>query len=475
MPKQKQMPKDQPVADVSPPLNREHEEIVRIFTQVAEFYEFFPVRTPLFEPTKFLSSISRAGLLQERRPVLCKFPPGDYYLRVSGALSLLRAGLLGTMGDEIKSVPKFLHIGESFSLSAPNGTETAESKSPSSESWIFSEIEWTLLMLEEQKHVAEAEMIHVLWKALGETVRSMDNWELHLNAIGCDHCRPSFRSSLLSYLRQKANRLCRISRKDLKRQPTKILLCENEECRIIASRSPQILDFLCESCKKHLRGLLEFLDENRIPYFLNPRMFREGSWFSDTVFELIKNTPPAGGNFAQNSEKTGEEKARDTLPSVAKQDSKTKVAEGGCLTKAAKAVSAKDTAAVSFTMFPAVFASLLCRENQEGASGKDIFLIQLGELAKRKSFEIMDILRKHGLPTAGLFGRDSIKSQMKAAEQSGARISLILGQKEAITRTIIVREMHSDMQETIPQEKLTDFLKRKLARKQTPNHNDENP
>ena len=61
-------------------------------------------------------------------------------------------------------------------------------------------------------------------------------------------------------------------------------------------------------------------------------------------------------------------------------------------------------------------------------------------------------------------GRDSIKIQLKIAERIGARVALVLGQKEALDGTIIVREVESGIQETVPQEKLVDFLKKKLKK-----------
>ena len=61
-------------------------------------------------------------------------------------------------------------------------------------------------------------------------------------------------------------------------------------------------------------------------------------------------------------------------------------------------------------------------------------------------------------------GRDSIKSQFNTAERIGAKVMLVIGQKEALDRTVIVREVDSGIQETIPQEMLVEFLKKKLKK-----------
>jgi len=93
-----------------------------------------------------------------------------------------------------------------------------------------------------------------------------------------------------------------------------------------------------------------------------------------------------------------------------------------------------------------------------------IFLVHLGELAKRKGLALLEGLRAAGVEARESLGRDSIKSQLKVAEKSGAVIALILGQKEALDNTIIVREIQSGIQETIPQEKLVEFLKKRLKK-----------
>ena len=74
------------------------------------------------------------------------------------------------------------------------------------------------------------------------------------------------------------------------------------------------------------------------------------------------------------------------------------------------------------------------------------------------------MLRVGGFEVQESLGRDSIKSQLKAAERVGARVALIVGQKEALDGTVIVRELPSGIQETVPQDKLIEFLKKKVKK-----------
>ena len=91
-----------------------------------------------------------------------------------------------------------------------------------------------------------------------------------------------------------------------------------------------------------------------------------------------------------------------------------------------------------------------------------VFITQLGELAKRKSLVLFEDFRKHGIAARASFGRDSIKSQLRIAHRLGIKYTLIIGQKEALEGTVILREIISGVQETIPMEKILDVVKQHL-------------
>ena len=76
-----------------------------------------------------------------------------------------------------------------------------------------------------------------------------------------------------------------------------------------------------------------------------------------------------------------------------------------------------------------------------------VFLAQLGAFAKRKSLRMFEALERSGIMVAESFGRGSLKSQLKVADRMGVEITLILGQKEALDGTVIVKDMASGNQE----------------------------
>jgi histidyl-tRNA synthetase len=71
-------------------------------------------------------------------------------------------------------------------------------------------------------------------------------------------------------------------------------------------------------------------------------------------------------------------------------------------------------------------------------------------------------LEKHGVLASESFGRGSLKAQMRVASRIGVEVTIILGQKEAIDGTAIVKDMVSGTQETVTQERLVDAVKKIL-------------
>ncbi len=92
----------------------------------------------------------------------------------------------------------------------------------------------------------------------------------------------------------------------------------------------------------------------------------------------------------------------------------------------------------------------------------EIFLVQVGETAKKQSLELLEELRANNIRVSFDLSRDSLRSQMKLADKLGAKYVLLLGQTEVLRNEIILRDMQSGLQENIPLNKLIKMLKTKI-------------
>jgi len=93
--------------------------------------------------------------------------------------------------------------------------------------------------------------------------------------------------------------------------------------------------------------------------------------------------------------------------------------------------------------------------------GKGIFgAIRL--LRQEKSLKLLEELRRAGISVTESFDRDSLKSQLKIADKFGAKFTLILGQKEAIEGTVLMRDMESGKQESLKLDTAVSEIKKRI-------------
>ena len=91
-----------------------------------------------------------------------------------------------------------------------------------------------------------------------------------------------------------------------------------------------------------------------------------------------------------------------------------------------------------------------------------VFLIQIGDTAKRKAFEVVESLRKEGIVAKTNLSKDSLRAQISMAEKEKVNCILIVGQEEVIRGEVILRDFQSGLQESVSFAKLIpNLIKRK--------------
>lgn len=267
------------------------------------------------------------------------------------------------------------------------------------------------------------------------------NLTLKINSIGCHTCRGHYLKALKDYLRAKGRNLCANCKLRQKANLLRVLDCKEAACREIIKDAPQIVDYLDEACRDHFKKVIEFLDEVQAPYSLDPLLVRGLDYYNRTVFEIIPE------------KKEGE--TEDGLTIIG----------GGRYDGLIEQLGGPKTPGVGWSVGIERVILELKRQNiniPEQKSPAKIFLAQLGDLGKRKSLVLFENFRKNGIRTAISLGRDSIKAQLRIANRLKVRLAVIVGQKEALDGTVILREMDSGIQEVIPMGSIIEVVKKRL-------------
>lgn len=247
-----------------------------------------------------------------------------------------------------------------------------------------------------------------LWKALG-----IENVELHLNSIGDSEERAEYRKLLIVYFEQNSQQLDEDAKRRLHSNPLRILDSKNPRMQEMIERAPKLIDHLGAETRAHFDGLCKRLDEVGITYKLNPRLVRGLDYYNRTVFEWVTTKLGSQGT----------------------------IAGGGRYDSLVARLGGDVTPACGFGIgLERVF--LLMQEYGVVAEHKpDGYLVNVGELAEAASAKIAEQLRDAGLSVVVHAGGGSFKSQIKKADRSGARFSLILGDDEMKANQIVVKPM----------------------------------
>jgi histidyl-tRNA synthetase len=259
--------------------------------------------------------------------------------------------------------------------------------------------------------------------------------ELQVNNIGCKQCRGEYLKKLVAYYKERGNRsrLCGDCKRRLEKNPLRLLDCKEPQCAALKEDAPPIVDFLCEECKKKFTRVLEYLDEMNIPYNLNLSLVRGLDYYTGTVFEIWVKEEGEKGVASQLS-----------LGAGGRYDTLVESFGGRPTCSCGMAIGIERTVAkIKSGGMP------LEKEDKN-----IIFIAQLGDVARRKAMGLFEELRKSGLRVKQAFTRDSLKDQLEEANSLGAKLTLILGQKEINDKTILVRDMESGNQEVVDYKKV---------------------
>ena len=265
------------------------------------------------------------------------------------------------------------------------------------------------------------------------------NITIDVNSIGDALCRPKLKKKLVEYFQDFLPNLCPDCNRRFVENPLRILDCKEQKCQKIIANAPQLIDLLCVPCKTHFKELLEVFDSLEIPYNLNPRLVRGLDYYTRTVFEIYLN----------------DDKGRQ----------KTLIG-GGRYDELVKLSGGPNTPAIGWAGGVERIVEVLKEKNIEIPEEKltQIGIVQIGERAKKIALKLLNDLENEGYNATLIIGKESLKGQLRSASKLGAEICLIIGQREVIDKSVIYKDMDNGTQETINQNKLLDFLKKKFKK-----------
>ena len=123
-----------------------------------------------------------------------------------------------------------------------------------------------------------------------------------------------------------------------------------------------------------------------------------------------------------------------------------------------------DVPAVGFAMGVERMLNALDKKDEPQGNESGIFVASMGSQAVETCFGILHNLRNNGFSANGTLNNQSLKSQMRLANSQSMRYCIIVGENELKDKTVALKDLKKQSQETVQMDKLIEHLKKEYGK-----------
>ncbi|HAO65014.1 TPA: hypothetical protein DCQ44_03490 [Candidatus Taylorbacteria bacterium] len=258
---------------------------------------------------------------------------------------------------------------------------------------------------------------------------------VELNSLGDRDSASRFNRELNNYYKKYLSELPLALRNLLKTDPSLVVTADNPKAKELAVEAPQSISCLSEPSRTQFKEVLEFMETLNIPYRINPGLIANRNIYSEIVFMIrrVNATPeeaPCAIGFRYNS--------------------------------VSKRIGYKKeiSAARVVIYLPKSKVGPVIKNGNRKNKKALFYFIHIGFEAKLKCLHTLEMLRKASLPVVYSLIKDTLTLQLIHAEQCSVPYILLMGQKESMEHTVLVRVAKNSSQETVPLMELSTHLKK---------------
>jgi histidyl-tRNA synthetase len=233
------------------------------------------------------------------------------------------------------------------------------------------------------------------------------NYELQLNSIGDENCRPQYVERLSQWLDEHENVLDDDARQKRATSPLRVFDVKNEQVQAALAEAPKIGDALCDDCRAHFEEVRALLDDFALEYTLVPALVRGLDYYTRTVFEFVDEAIGA----------------------------KSSICAGGRYDGLVQAIGGPLTPGVGFGAgIERLLLSLEAAGVEAEQPGLDVFVTLLESDHKPRVLPLVAELRRAGLSAEVDYAGRSLKGQLTHARRLGARAVVEWGPERSTIR-----------------------------------------
>lgn len=253
-----------------------------------------------------------------------------------------------------------------------------------------------------------------------------------INSIGSMESSNRFVRDVSTFLRKHIDTIAPSLRPRAATDPLGTLVQLFERGHPATSRAPQSMEYLTEEERRRFWDLLEYLEVFGIPYELSHGVLGSRDLWSHTLYEL-----------ALTDKETG-----TRIP----------FAFGGRYDPLATRITNIDTSAATISIMCEIRGKWQIK--QENRPAPVLYFAHLGLEARRRAFSVLETLRRAGIPVRQSLMHEKLGDQMEHAKKTHISHLLLMGHKEAVEGTVLVREIATNAQEAVSVSQLPGYLRR---------------
>ena len=408
------------VKDIPPGQMPKWNVVEELAHHLAESYGFKEIRIPIFEQTDlYVRSIGGTTDIVEKE--MYTFPDRDgssLTLRPEGTAGVVRSFIEHNFTQD-PTCKKLYYIGPMFRHERPQAGRFRQFH------------QFGVELIGTNSPFADVEVISLLWRYFSEL--QLPGLTLEINSLGEISDRQAYTENFIAFLKSKLKHLCGDCLRRVHTNPLRVLDCKIPQCQAATEDAPKLIDFLGQTSKEHFDHVLAGLDALSIPYSHNRRLVRGLDYYSMTTFEVS-----CSALGAQNA-----------------------IGAGGRYDGLFEVLGGKPTPAIGYAI--GLERVLLALPESMTPSKKSWFFIAgFGSLGSQAGLTLLNDLRSQGIIADTDHNASTLKTLLRSADRLSAPYVVILGDDEVTRNELILRNMKTKEQESIPLATAVSMLKGRL-------------
>ena len=412
--------------DILPSETWKWQQVEKIIDETCDVYRYKEIRTPMFEQTELFQRTvgETTDVVQKEMYTFTDRGNRSMTLRPEGTAAVVRSFVENKMFGYPDQPVKLYYTGPMFRYERQQAGRYRQF------------VQFGVEAIGSDDPAIDAEVIALamdVYKRAGLT-----ELRLVLNSLGDNDSRKEHRNALVGHFAPHIEEFCSDCQSRLEKNPLRILDCKVDSGNPLMASAPSLADYLNEESASYFEQVKSYLDDAGIAYVVDANLVRGLDYYNHTAFEIMSTSDGFGAI--------------------------TTLCGGGRYNGLAEEIGGPSAPGIGFAMS---IERLLLAMDAEGKTfandpALDVYIVTLGDSARRPGFKLLRELREAGIRSDMDFMDRKMKAQMKSADRLHARTVILIGEDEVTEGVAQLKNMEDGTQEKVPVSELIEKVKETL-------------